>query len=624
MGRVSEGTVMNLPFPEVIDSTMIADWRACRRATWYKSFRHFKPKAKSVHLHAGAAFAKGCEVGRKAFYDESLPEDAAIAKGMGALLTAYGSFECPAESAKSADRMAAAYEYGMSAYPMSSDPMQPANIGGKRAIEFSFVEPVDFVHPVTGLPILYSGRFDMIVDYAGQLFGLDDKTTSSLGASWSKQWDLRCFDRKTELLTREGWKRVDKLQEGEEVVQWQDGQLEFVCAKDVHGSIYEGDMISLQASRLDQLVTPNHRTPLFLRRGGQKAVEAGKLHKEDRKHKIPLSGHLSTEKLPAAMQQYVAALQADGTLRKSKGLADEGQGHREHMPFPGAQFNFTKERKRVRLLRILKDMAANYTVQADGGIYISGFERLQEMAMMLLTPEKMFKADTFELYDETFLEELEHWDGWNNQYYTVVRSNAEFVQTVAHTNGWRASVQLKINHTQSYVVCLSKQTTCELAAMSISERKSDGTVFCLSVPSGFVLTKRNDCVSVSGNSQFTAYCWGAAKASVPLAGFIVRGLAILKTKFDTQQAITYRPDWMIAQWYESILEDLRDMRDAWERDYWKPDFSEACNAYGGCEFRRVCLSKDPTPWLENDFARRVWDPITRTETEIDPIVETLS
>jgi hypothetical protein len=293
------------PFPSVIDSTMIASWRACKRAHNLAYMEHWKPKYLSVHLHAGAAFARGLEVGRKAFFDEGRPEADAIALGMGALLEAYGDFPCPEDSPKSADRMAAAYEYAMHEYPMTGDPMKPLLLGGKHAIEFSFVEPLEYAHPESGEPILYSGRFDQIVNYAGQSFGFDDKTASSLGASWSKQWDLR--------------------------------------------------------------------------------------------------------------------------------------------------------------------------------------------------------------------------------------------------------------------------------------------------------------------SQFTAYCWGLRQAKINVDGFIVRGVAILKTKFDTQQAITYRPQWMIDQWYESVIEDLEDMVSAWDRGYWAPNFSESCNAYGGCEFRKPCLSEEPAPWLESSFERRRWDPVLRKE-----------
>lgn len=302
------------PFPDVIDSTIIAAFRSCRQKAFREYIQHYKTRTPSVHLHAGAAYAKGLEFARKAYFLEGVPEEEAITIGLHTLLTAYGDFPCPDDSAKSAVRMAGALEYYFAQYPMSKDKCIPVTLpGGAKGIEFAFAEPIDIKHPVTGDPILYCGRLDMIAEYAGARYGEDDKTTSQLGASWSKQWDLR--------------------------------------------------------------------------------------------------------------------------------------------------------------------------------------------------------------------------------------------------------------------------------------------------------------------SQFTSYCWAAAKAGFPLQGFIVRGISILKSKYETQQAITYRPQWMIDRWYNQMLLDVQDMIHCWESGYWDYNLDHACTEYGGCGFRKVCLSDNPDRWLAQDFERRVWDPVGRVETVLPPLVE---
>ena len=299
-------------FPTVIDSTLMSHWRSCRRKTELESFQHWKPKEQSVHLHAGAAFAKGLEVTRQSFYAQGMSQDLAVGNGLAALAKAYGTYLPPADSAKSLERMLGALEYYFSAYPLGTDSVKPARLGDQRlGIEFSFLEPLDILHPVSGEPLLYSGRFDMIADYCGGLYGEDDKTTSSLGASWPKQWDLR--------------------------------------------------------------------------------------------------------------------------------------------------------------------------------------------------------------------------------------------------------------------------------------------------------------------SQFTAYTWGARRAGIELTGFIVRGVSILKTKYETLQAITPRPQWMVDLWYRGLLVDLQDMIAAWQQQNFRPNLDEACNAYGGCSFRKVCLSEPArqSAWLQMDFVRRHWNPVTRVETLLE-------
>lgn len=179
-------------FPHTVDSTIVEAWRACPQRCFRTYFQHWKPKGKNVHLHAGGAYAKGLEAARRAYYEHGESSDTSIGLGLEALIKAYGDFSCPPESAKSLDRTAGALEFYFSQYPLERDSAIPITLpGGKRGIEFSFAEPLDFRHPVTGNPILYTGRSDMIVNYAAAVYVEDDKTASQLGPSWSRQWDMR-------------------------------------------------------------------------------------------------------------------------------------------------------------------------------------------------------------------------------------------------------------------------------------------------------------------------------------------------------------------------------------------------------------------------------------------------
>jgi len=114
-------------------------------------------------------------------------------------------------------------------------------------------------------------------------------------------------------------------------------------------------------------------------------------------------------------------------------------------------------------------------------------------------------------------------------------------------------------------------------------------------------------------SQFTGYVWGAGRNGIKLDGFLVRGVSILKTKYDTLEAITYRPEWQIERWYGQLLRDVRRMIAQWTEGYFDYNLDHACAEYGGCAFRNVCLMKDPTLLLEQQFERRKWNPLTREE-----------
>lgn len=182
----------DLMFPHTIDSTILGTMRACAQKGFRQYLQHWKPIAQSVHLVAGGAFASGIEAARVAFYVQGQSPEDAEAAGLSALIKHYGDFECPADSAKSLERMCGALEFYFHNYPLGADGADPITLAdGRRGIEFSFAEPLGIAHPVTGDPILYTGRSDMIAHRAGGVYIYDEKTTSSLGASWGRQWEMR-------------------------------------------------------------------------------------------------------------------------------------------------------------------------------------------------------------------------------------------------------------------------------------------------------------------------------------------------------------------------------------------------------------------------------------------------
>lgn len=179
-------------FPHTVDSTMLSTFRACPRKFELMYLHHWKPQAESVHLIAGGAFASGIEAARKAFFIDKLNAKDSVALGLGALMIKYGDFQCPPESAKSMERTCGALEYYFTHYPLGEDGMTPVTFSnGDLGIELAFAEPLRFPHPVSGNPILYTGRADAVMNFAGGVYVVDEKTASQLGASWGRQWTLR-------------------------------------------------------------------------------------------------------------------------------------------------------------------------------------------------------------------------------------------------------------------------------------------------------------------------------------------------------------------------------------------------------------------------------------------------
>ena len=120
-------------------------------------------------------------------------------------------------------------------------------------------------------------------------------------------------------------------------------------------------------------------------------------------------------------------------------------------------------------------------------------------------------------------------------------------------------------------------------------------------------------------SQFTGYTWAARSAGISVQGVLIRGISILKTKYDCAEAVSYRPEWQVERWLGQTLRDIQRAIKCWEDGYWDWSLDHACTEYGGCTFRQICLMQDPQPFLDLNFERKYWNPLTREETLLAPL-----
>jgi len=186
-------------FPRVLSSSIREAFSLCPRKFQLEQINGYIPKEESEHLKFGSAYAAGLEAYRRAYYggaypDHTLPDrlSHSLADGIYAAIKEYGDYEPPDGVAKNFERLIGALiEYTL-AYPPETDSCKPSMFQGSPRVEFSFtIEIPGVVHPVTGEPLLFTGRCDMLADYNQGLFIFDDKTTGSLGPSWANQWRLR-------------------------------------------------------------------------------------------------------------------------------------------------------------------------------------------------------------------------------------------------------------------------------------------------------------------------------------------------------------------------------------------------------------------------------------------------
>lgn len=189
------------PFPDTVDNTMRSSFRKCQKSFLFEHLLCRAMGADNIHLVAGAAYAAALDTFRKSYYTPDTPDfrnmDAALDKGIVTLIKEYGyceereASETWANSPKSLERMLAAFLSYWKEFNPKTEPGKLLIIDGQPTAELAGTFELKVKHPETGEPLRYSYRFDFLEDRGGSKWLGDDKTTTSLGVSWSRQWDLR-------------------------------------------------------------------------------------------------------------------------------------------------------------------------------------------------------------------------------------------------------------------------------------------------------------------------------------------------------------------------------------------------------------------------------------------------
>ena len=199
---IPSSTSLKAELPNYLDSTMITCWRGCQRKFYNEFVLGLRPTGLSVDLHAGGCFALAVETVQRKMWEENLSFDTALLYAEAAFQVAWGDFEIPEfkKTSKTRDRMWEAVLDYFREYPPLTDPCPPYfDASGKPTFEYTFAIPLtkthsgrEFpMHPITGDPFLWTGRFDMLGNYMGRPTPRDDKTGGSIGSEWTSLWKLR-------------------------------------------------------------------------------------------------------------------------------------------------------------------------------------------------------------------------------------------------------------------------------------------------------------------------------------------------------------------------------------------------------------------------------------------------
>lgn len=323
-----------------------------------------------------------------------------------------------------------------------------------------------------------------------------------------------CFDNETEILTNTGFKLFKDLLDTDLVAQWHPwGEIEFVKPTKYFCYAYTGAFVHLRNEHIDLAVTVDHRCPLINRKSKELRVVPAISYGEDKLQKN--AGLLVDVDDPLPLRdeeiRFLIAVQADGSIAPTC-----------------IDFSFTKKRKIERLLTLLRTLGYSYRVQAGANsrtrIYVyDGRALCQEWlgATKSFSP-RMYCMSAWQR--AVFCSEVMFWDGChtaNNHYASKDKRNADFVASMFILSGNRTNVRKYVNvqGSVSWQVDVSQNdysmtTNIQKTVESVTNKP----VYCVEVPSSFVLVRRNGKTVVSGNCQnLPARGWGLAvrKAVVP-------------------------------------------------------------------------------------------------------------
>lgn len=123
--------------------------------------------------------------------------------------------------------------------------------------------------------------------------------------------------------------------------------------------------------------------------------------------------------------------------------------------------------------------------------------------------------------------------------------------------------------------------------------------------------------------QMYGYVWGARQSGVNCRTAIIRGVAILKTKFNHLEVIKtgIYTDKLLDRWYGQMLNKVQYMISLYRlqkesetepEQIWPMNYGSAFMTCTLCPFEDLCTSENPEIWY-GDYGERTWNPLTEDD-----------
>lgn len=325
-----------------------------------------------------------------------------------------------------------------------------------------------------------------------------------------------CVTPDHEVLTPDGWVRFDALEANDTVAQWDpaSGEASFTPF-DLIKTRFDGDLVIWDTNFHQGAYTPNHRmyfsTPSLAKWRVEPAeglAQWGQNNVYIPTAAVRLANNTSII-ISAEEARLMEAIRADGSWHGTWGRSSVSVG-----------FSFKKARKILRLKALLGSLGVTYSskIRADGAlkIWLKDCVVLRKLTL-LLGKDKRYGSWVLELpceAQQAILEETRHWDGsktsaTSHNISSADRETMVWLSTLAALNGQTMRLHEERPNTRGFSrpdsvltsAILRQRAKAKLVSPPVRKHYS-GDVFCVSVPTGAFLVRRNGATWITGNSMF--------------------------------------------------------------------------------------------------------------------------
>jgi len=308
-----------------------------------------------------------------------------------------------------------------------------------------------------------------------------------------------CFTGETEIMTEDGFVRFDELEKDVKVFQYHfNGTTDLVLPLNYIEYEYKGDLVYLHKLNYSSLTTPQHRLPLvsddFYSCTAEDLPISPNIHRDKNIPKV--SKYIGGKGIPLTDDEirFMVMFQADGCFTT------------------GLRFRFRRKEKIQRFEELMGRLEIPYTTHNTDAFqaYIGVDDSPQYASKIFVQDLTYFTKRQLEV----FIDEVSFWDSSSQsngfQYSTTVKENRDYVRFAATLAGYSGTEWTKVrsgNHQALHYATVTEPRKSD----SIRNTKKEivpyeGQVYCVEVPSSYIVVKHEGLVSISGNCHTEGNC----------------------------------------------------------------------------------------------------------------------